>query len=122
MHARVTPVIRALRSELGQSSVELVAGLPLVLLTGLVAWQLVLAGHTAWLSASAARSAARAAVVGRDPERAARSALPASLERGLTVDRRPGGGVRVAVRVPLLLRRFRTPVAVKASASLGDRG
>lgn len=121
MHARVPPLLRALRSELGQSSVELVAGLPLVLLTGLVTWQLVLAGHTAWLSAGAARSAARAAVVGRDPERAARSALPASLERGLTVDRRPGGGVRVAVRVPLLLRRFRTPVAVKASASLGGR-
>jgi hypothetical protein len=107
-------------SERGQASVELVAVVPLALLVGLCAWQLALAGHTLWLSAHAARAAARADVVGRSPARAARSALPHSLERGLRVDRR-GRRVRVRVRVPLLLRRWRSPVSVAASSSLGGR-
>jgi hypothetical protein len=109
----------SLRSQSGQASVELVAALPLVLVTGLVAWQLAITGHTAWLCANAARVAARAEAVGRDPRKAARSALPRGLERGLEVDRRRAGGVRVRVRVPLLVRRWRAPVRVGASASLG---
>lgn len=102
----------------GQATVELVAVVPLVLLVALVAWQLVLAGQTAWLAAQAARVAARADAVGRDPDLAARSALPEAFEPGLEVRRREGGGVRVSVRVPLL-RRWRGPVAVSASSSLG---
>ncbi len=103
----------------GQASVELVAALPFLLLAGLVAWQLALAGHTAWLCANAARVAARADAVGRDPAVAARSALPRALERGLRVERRRAGGVRVRVRLPLLVRRWRSPVTVSASSSLG---
>ena len=38
-----------LELEAGQASVELVAVVPLVLLAGLVAWQLLLAGHSLWL-------------------------------------------------------------------------
>ena len=83
---------------------------PLVLLAALVAWQLALAGHTAWLAAHAARVAARADAVGRAPAAAARSALPAALERDLGVRRLGAGGVRVSVRVPLLLRRWQSPV------------
>jgi hypothetical protein len=105
--------------ESGQASVELVAVLPLVVLAGVVAWQLVLAGHTLWLSAGAARTAARADTVGRSAEGAARSALPDSLERGLAVERLRQGGVRVSVPVPLLLRRWRGPVRVSATSSLG---
>jgi hypothetical protein len=99
--------------------VEAVAVVPLVLMCALVAWQLVLAGHTLWLCAGAARSAARAELVGRSAERAARSALPRSLERGLSVERRAGGGVRVEVRVPVLLPAWQTPVRVAAASSLG---
>jgi type II secretory pathway component PulK len=95
------------------------AVLPFVLLAGLVAWQLLLAGHSLWLSASAARAAARAAAVGRSAEGAARSALPKSLERDVAVDRISEGGVRVSVRVPLVLQRWSTPLRVSASASLG---
>ena len=108
----------SLRCQRGQASVELVAVIPFALLTGLVAWQLALAGHAAWLCANAARVAARADVVGRSPARAARSALPRSLERGLRVDRRRGGAIRVRVRIPLLLRHWRSPVSVAASSSL----
>jgi len=106
-------------NERGQASIELVAVLPVVLLVGALVWQLALAGHTAWLTANAARAGARADVVGRDPVSAARSALPRSLERGLEVDRLKAGGVRVSVRVPLLLHAWETPVRVAAVSSLG---
>ena len=92
---------------------------PLVALCALVAWQLVLAGHTLWLCAGAARAAARADLVGAGAERAARSALPRSLERGLSVERQEGGGVRVEVRVPVLLPAWQSPVRAVAASSLG---
>lgn len=107
--------------ETGQASVELVAMVPVVLLVGAVAWQLALAGHTAWLTAHAARAAARADAVGERPGEAARSALPRSLEDDLEVERLAGGGVRVSVKVPLLMREWDAPVRVGASASLGRR-
>jgi hypothetical protein len=111
--------LRNLRVERGQASIELVAMLPVVLLVAAVAWQLALVGHTAWLTANAARAAARADVVGRSPTAAARSALPDSLERELEVEREKGGRVRVAVQVPLLLRSLSTPLRVGAASSLG---
>jgi hypothetical protein len=109
-----------LELDAGQASVELVAVVPLVLLVGLVAWQLLLAGHSLWLAASAARAAARADTVGRSAEAAARSALPDALERELSVERLREGGVRVSVRVPAVLQSFDTPVRVSARASLGS--
>jgi hypothetical protein len=109
------------RSERGQGSVELVAALPFVLLLGAVVWQCALAGHTAWLAAHAARAGARAELVDGDVRAAVRSVLPGSLERGLRVER-DGGVVRVRVRVPLLLHRWRLPIAVGASSSLGEKG
>src|SRR3954463_14596926 len=107
------------RDERGQASVEFVAAVPAVLLLGMVAWQLSLLGHAAWLSAHAAKAAARADAVGRSPKRAARSALPRSLRRGLVVER-SGARVRVRVRVPLLLRQ-RSHVSITARSSLGGR-
>jgi hypothetical protein len=115
-------IVGGVRDERGQASVELLGVLPGVLLAGLVAWQLVLAGHTLWLTSQAARVAARAHAVGRDAKAAARSALPRSLERGLRVRRRREGGVRVEVRVPFVLRRWSSPVAVAASSSFGGPG
>jgi hypothetical protein len=86
----------------GQASVETVALLPLVALCGALLWQAVVAGQALWLSAAAARAAARAAAVGGDAEAAARGALPPRLESGLSVHT-AGGGVRVALRVPSVL-------------------
>ncbi|MEA2483341.1 MAG: hypothetical protein QOC55_1288 [Thermoleophilaceae bacterium] len=93
---------------------------PFVLVAALVAWQLVLVGHVAWDAAGAARSGARAAVVGGDAARAARSALPMSLRRGTLVTARAGGGVRVSVPIPLVVYSWRTPLRVSATASLGS--
>lgn len=107
------------RSERGQASVELVAVVPLLLLVGALVWQLALAGHTAWLTASAARAAARADSVGRDAAAAARSTLPRRLERDLHVNRLREGGVRVSVRVPVLVRRWEGAVRIAATSSLG---
>jgi hypothetical protein len=107
--------------ERGQASIELVAVLPFVLLAAAVVWQLVLVGHTAWLTAQAARAGARADAVGRDADAAARSTLPRSLERGLEVDRLRAGGVRVSVRIPLVLSAWEAPVRVAAVSSLGSQ-
>ncbi len=107
------------RGEVGQASVEAVAVLPCVLLVTAIVWQLALVGHAAWASANAARVAARAAVVGRDAESAARSALPRRLERGLLVRGAGSGRVRVSVRVPLVLGGGRSPLSVGATGYLG---
>lgn len=107
------------RSQSGQASVEMVAVIPFLILAALAVWQIALAGHALWLTAGAARAAARAETVGANAERAARSALPDSMERGLSVERRREGGMRVRVKMPLLLRRWRSPVYLSAASSLG---
>jgi hypothetical protein len=111
---------RRLRDERGQAAVEFVSTLPFVLVAGLVAWQLVLVGHVAWDTAHAARSGARAAVVGRDAATAARSALPPGLRAATRVTSVAGGGVRVSVPIPLVVYRWRTPLRLSAAASLGS--
>jgi hypothetical protein len=113
--------VSRVRCQSGQASVEAVALVPLVALVAAVAWQLVLTGHSLWLCANAARAAARADLVGASAERAARSALPRSLERDLSVKSVDGGGIRVEIRVPLLLRAWRSPVTVSAISSLEAR-
>src|SRR3954447_14462598 len=104
--------------ERGQASVELLGTLPAVLLVAALVWELALTGHAAWLCANAARAGARAAVVGRDAKAAARSALPRSLRRGMTVEKGEGGAVRVRLRVPILVRQWKGPVAIGATARL----
>lgn len=110
---------RSRAGQTGQASIELIAAVPIALLVGAIAWQLALAGHTLWLTAHAARAAARADAVGREVRPAAASALPHGLTRGLRVHRLPAGGVRVRVRVPVLAYRWRSPVSVAATSSLG---
>ena len=110
------------RSESGQASVEAVAVVPALILAALIGWQLVLVGQTLWLCAAAARTAARADVVGLSPGRAARSALPRSLRRGMAASGRPAGEWRVELRLPILFRAWQSPVRVTAVASLsGER-
>jgi hypothetical protein len=104
--------------ERGQASVELLGVLPALLAAGLVVWQLILVGHSAWLSAHAARAAARAELVGGDAAAAARSAVPSGLERGLEVERGENGGTRVRVPVAFVHQRWRAPVKIEAHASL----
>ena len=113
---------RVLRDEVGQAAAELIGTVPFVLLGGLVAWQLALAGQTLWLCANAARVAARAEAVGRDARAAARSALPSTLEKGLRITSSGAGAVRVQLRMPFLVRSWLTPLHVAASAGLPRGG
>lgn len=96
----------------------MLATLPAVLLVGLVVWQLAIAGHAAWACANAARVAARAHAVDKDAEKAARSALPRRLERGLKVTEAGGGAIDVRVRVPLVVRAWGGLMTVRARAGL----
>lgn len=109
---------RRLSDQSGQAAVELLGVLPAVLLCAAIVWQIVLGGATLWAAAHAARSAARAAVVGRDAADAARGALPDVLEPGLRVVRGQHA-VRVRVRVPLLVPGRPSPLSVTAGAGLG---
>ena len=97
--------------ERGQATVELVGVLPALVVLGLVVWQLILVGHSAWMSAHAARAAARADLVGEDPEAAARSVLRGA---GVEVD----DGARVEAAVPIVHPRWGGSVKVTARASL----
>jgi hypothetical protein len=112
-------MLRRRADERGQASVELVAALPFVLLLAAAVWQMALAGHTLLTTAHAARAAARAELVDGDARAAARSVLPKGMERGMKV-RRKEDGVTVSVRMPVLLGRWRSALAVTATSSLGD--
>lgn len=83
--------------ENGTASVELIATIPFVLFVVAVAAQAALAGHALWSASVAARAGARAELVGGDPERVAKRALPASLRQGAEVE----GEDVVSVRVRL---------------------
>jgi len=91
----------ALRSALGQATVELVGLLPLVVLVALAVGQLLAAGAARELAGNAAEAGAAAILQGTDPRQAARDALP-----GWSADR---AAIRISGRqVHVRLR----PVAV----------
>jgi hypothetical protein len=62
--------------EEGQASVELLAGIPALVLAGLVALQLLAAGYSLTLADGAAEAGAMALAAGRPAEPAVRDALP----------------------------------------------
>ena len=110
--------VACLRSERGQSSVELVALLPLTLLLGLAVMAVLGIRSAAGEAAAAAQAGAMALIQGSGGEAAARAALPADVRRraDITVQ---GRRVTVTVRAP-----FQPPFAARAltataSASAG---
>ena len=104
------------RDKRGSVSLELIGALPVLLVAVLVAAQIIIAGAALWSAGIAARAGARAVLIGKAPEGAARRALPPVLRKDLRVSR--PDGVRVGVRIPAILPAF--PKAhVYGSASLG---
>jgi uncharacterized protein (UPF0333 family) len=99
--------------ERGQATVELVAVVPALVLACVIAWELVLAGHAAWVAAHAARAGARAVAVGRDGRAAARSVASSA-----SVSVVGGSRVRVSVPVPLVVPGWNSSVKVSATAGL----
>ena len=89
------------RRDRGTASLETVALLPIVILVGSLLLQLGVAVWTTVAADTAARSAARAVTLDRDPLTAANSSLPGGLSVGLgDIDTLPtSDGVRVILRV-----------------------
>ncbi|HEX3608550.1 MAG TPA: hypothetical protein VHU14_02585 [Solirubrobacterales bacterium] len=85
--------------ESGQATVELVAAIPLLLLAGLVALQLLVTGYAITLADGAAEAGALALAAGRPAKSAAREALPGWAEDGVEVTVK-GGEVTVRLRPP----------------------
>jgi len=92
------PVVR---SERGAVSIELIGALPIVLLSLLVAAQIVIAGYALWSAGIAAKAGARAVLTGKEPRPAAEHALPGPLKDGVKVTREDG--VKVGVRIPAVI-------------------
>jgi pilus assembly protein CpaE len=91
------PRRRGPRGESGQASVDLIGAIPALLVAVLLAAQLIAAGHALWSAGLAARAGARASIVGGDPGRAARRALPTLLRDDARVSEDDAVSVRVSV-------------------------
>jgi hypothetical protein len=103
------------RCELGQATVELIAGLPALLLAAFVAVQLLAAGFALTLADGAAEAGAVALASGRDAAPAARGALPGWARDGASVSV-DGGRVTVRIRPPSPLGFLAERLALRSSA------
>jgi hypothetical protein len=102
--------------ERGQAAVELVASVPLLLLAGLVALQLLAAGYALTLVDGAAEAGALALATGHSAERAVRGSLPGWAEDHVDVSVR-GERVTVRLRPPSLLQAVAERLVVTSSAA-----
>ena len=101
--------------ERGQSTVEMIAALPALLLVGLLTLQLLAAGYALTLADGAAEAGALALVVGQPAGVAARDALPDWAEDDVAVSVE-GGRVTVRLRPPSPLPMLADRLAVTSSA------
>lgn len=90
---------RAADTERGQASVELLAGIPALLIAGLVALQLLAAGYTLTLADGAVEAGALAVAAGEPARPAVRDALPGWADKRVDVDVE-GGSLSVRLRPP----------------------
>ncbi len=101
--------------ERGQATIEAVAAVPLLLLVGAVALQLLLAGYALILADGAAEAGALALAAGRPAKAAAGDALPGWAEEEVEVTVR-GGEVAVRLHAPSPLPGFAGALVVTSSA------
>lgn len=110
--------LRALGSAAGQSSVELVALLPLLVAVSLAILQALAAGLASEMAGHAAQNGAVAIAEGRDGAVAARDALPGWARSRVQVELR-GTRVRVQVTPPGLVPGMGERLAATATADAG---
>jgi hypothetical protein len=101
--------------ERGQATVELLAAIPLLLLAGAIALQLLLAGYALTLADGAAEAGALALAAGRSAKSAAEGSLPAWAEDKAEVAVRRGE-VTVRLTPPSLLAVVADRLAVTSSS------
>ena len=99
----------------GQASLELLAGIPALVLAAAVALQLLLVGYSVTVADGAAEAGALAGVAGEDAGRAAREALPEWARKRASVST-GGGRVRVELRPPAPLPSLADALAVSSEA------
>jgi hypothetical protein len=90
------------RSERGQSSVEFIGMLWLMLLIALVIWQVLLAAWTGEQAQNAARTASRVQGRGGAAGKAARAAVSTALRKDMKVDV-SGERVDLYVHIPIIV-------------------
>ena len=100
--------------ERGQASIEVLAGIPALLLAGLIAFQLLAAGYSLTLADGAAEAGALAVAAGEPARPAVRAALPGWTDGRVAIERR-GGRVSVELRPPSLVRALSERLAVDSS-------
>lgn len=108
--------MRTLTGEAGQATVEAVAGIATLTLTGLLCLQLLATGWAATLADGAAEAGAIAMTRERPVEPAVRNALP-GWGRSRVEVARTGSTVRVRLRPPAIFRSLSERLAVTSSAS-----
>ncbi|HMC50973.1 MAG TPA: hypothetical protein VKH20_10030 [Solirubrobacterales bacterium] len=102
-------------SERGQATVELLAAIPLLLVSGAIALQLLLAGYALTLADGAAEAGALALAAGRPAKGAAEGSLPSWAADRAEIGVR-GGEVTVRLAPPSLLAAFADRLAVTSSS------
>ena len=107
------------RKEDGQATIEVVAALPVLLLAGLVALQLLLAGYSLTLADGAAEAGTLAVVAGREAEPAVRAALPGWARERVRVEAQDGR-VTVSLRPPSPLGAVARGLEVSSTASVRE--
>ena len=100
---------------------ELLAGLPGLLLVAVVVMQLLAVGYTAVLAGDAAEAGALALARGGGPEAAARAGVPGWARAGMSV-RRAVGAVHVEMNPPRLVPFAGRLLRVRASAAVAAPG
>ena len=109
--------MRRLRACDGQATVELIAMLPLIMLLGLVGFQLLAAGYSAVLAGHAAEAGAIAVAAGTDATAAARAAVPGWSRAGMKVAV-DDGAVRVSMRPPSPFDAVASELEIHAEAAV----
>lgn len=99
----------------GQATVELLAAIPLLLLAGAIALQLLLAGYALTLADGAAEAGALALAAGRPAKSAAEGSLPSWAADKVEVGVR-GGEVTVQLAPPSLLAAIGDHLSVTSSS------
>jgi hypothetical protein len=105
------------RSEGGQASVELLGGLPALLLAGMIAFQLLAVGYASVIAGSAAEAGALAMAAGTNPKAGVRESLPGWSRARARVSA-SHGRVRVSLRPPSPLRIVARKLEVTAEAAV----
>jgi hypothetical protein len=103
------------RTEEGQASLELLAGLPALVLAGLVALQLLAAGYSLTLADGAAEAGAMALATGKPAAPAVREALPGWARNRVHLDV-DGGRLTVRLEPPSPLATLARRLEVSSSA------